>query len=176
MSVNLRKIKVAFFDYDDTLCVHRHISVNRPEKSTWDKAILLDVADWYSHPEYCVPQPAIQEFVTKLKGHGVKCHCLTWSNTNQLERARRKFLDENYNEAFDKIYIVGSREYKIDILENYVGLLHFKRDEILLVEDHPDTIYEARSKGFNALTVSEIVVEWCEYLKLRSKSKWVSML
>ena len=158
--VDLSKVKVAFFDFDDTLCVHRYLNVNRPTRDEWDKAIVTGSKDWYSNTKYCVPQPAIQAFVHTMAKNNVVCHCLTWSELNLLEGARRKFLDEHYDKIIDKIYITGSRDGKLKVMDKYVNLLGYKPEELLLIEDHPVTIDECRKAGYSVLTVSELVMEW----------------
>ena len=156
--MDLSNIKVAFFDYDDTLCIHRVFESGWRGDDLYIRALVLNDEDWYINCKYCRPSSAVDKFAQLLEQNGIVNNVLTWSECNMLEAARRKFLEVNYEAVFNKIYIVGNREDKVKLISDFAVVLGLRREQILLIDDHPTTRGEFREAGFKTISVSEIMV------------------
>ena len=158
--VNMDEIKLAFFDYDDTLCIHRHNGVRRPTVEEFDTARVTEDIGYYMNLQWFTYSPAVKDIVSSLYNKGVKLYVLTWASDDTLVSARQAFLSHYYGDVFSGLTVVGSRESKIAFARMYSRINKIPGSQILIVEDHPDTRYDFLVAGFSALSVSEIASDF----------------
>lgn len=156
----LEDIKVALVDYDDTACIHRHLRVDDSMRKNWNKALIENDEDFYMDDSLYSYSPALQWLLGKLNEYGAKGICMTWSETNRLYEARRKFLLNYYGSYITDLVMVGTREGKLSYAESMSEVLNIPKRNILIIEDHPSTILEFRRAGFKALSMSEVCLEY----------------
>lgn len=154
----LENIKLAFFDYDDTLCIHRTFEHGSRTREAWAQSCVDDDDNWYMNSKYCAPSKSVGKFAKVLSDKGTICNVLTWAETNFLERARWRFINTYYEARFSNLYVSGTREGKLQVAKFISKTLGFQPNEVLLVDDHPATREEFRSHGFRTLSVSELMV------------------
>lgn len=148
-------IKVAFFDYDDTVCVHLCMFGKSLQKN-YEAACLARDKEFYMDDSSCLPLEPVQMFAKLLKDKGIDCNILTWAGEEDLVPARWEFLNKYYPEIFKELYRAVSREDKVKFLSAFALEHGLKAEEILIVEDHPTTEGECRRAGFKAVSVSEL--------------------
>ncbi|MBQ2882602.1 MAG: hypothetical protein IJE43_02345 [Alphaproteobacteria bacterium] len=154
--INFNEIQVALFDFDDTLCIHKHIGVNRRTKKEWYEATFERDEDWYMDKTLCTYSPCLKYLLEKLNNSGTQCYGLTWSFSNGLYNARMKFVNHYYPNMLSDIFIVNSREAKVEFAKRLCETYGFSESNVLIVEDHPDTQMEFREAGMQALSMSEV--------------------
>ena len=150
----LRSMKVVFFDYDDTLCIHKNFSGTGWSSGWWD-AVLDDNYKYYMDTERCAPNPVLQDMCKIFKRNRTLCHILTWADCNGMQEARWRFIHQYYPDIFKKLFIMSSREGKLVFLERYAAHYGIKKEDILIIEDHPVTLEECLKAGFSAMSASE---------------------
>lgn len=154
--LNLDNIKLIVLDYDDTLCIHLHNGVTRPSEQDWDDLTKEAKENTYLDLVPCGPNKALKLFLDTYFEHTEK-HLLTWSNTKRLILARKAFIEKYYDtEHFTKYEAVPTREDKVHYLFLMAAYKGLCKNEILLIEDHPSTLNEARNAGFMAISTAEI--------------------
>lgn len=161
--VNLDSVRFILCDYDDTACVHIHIDTARPTQKEWENLSSEDKADTYINIVPCKPNPALAWFLNKYF-HETEKQILTWAYSYRLIEARKRFVDLHYPNEFSEIVVLKSREEKVKYMEALAKSYGFSRDEVLIIEDHPDTLHEAKIAGFQGLTTAEINVMYLDML------------
>lgn len=154
--INFNEVQVALVDFDDTLCIHKHIGVNRRTKKEWDAATFERDEDWYMDTTQCTYSPFLKYLLKKLNHLGTQCYGLTWSLSNGLYTARNKFVNHYYPNMLSEIFIVNERAAKVEFAKKLCETYGFSERNILIIEDHPDTQAEFREAGMLALSMSEI--------------------
>lgn len=157
--INFNEVQVALVDFDDTLCIHRHIDVKRRADKEWYAATFERDEDWYLDKTQFMHSPFLKYLLEKLNKLGTQCYGLTWSFSNGLYNARKKFVNHYYPGVLSDIFIVNSREAKVEFAKRLCETYGFSEREILIIDDHPDTQAEFRREGMLALSMSEI----CNY-------------
>lgn len=154
--LDLDNIKLIVLDYDDTLCIHIHNGVTRPSEQDWDNLTKEAKENTYLDLVPCVPNKALKLFLDTYFEKTEK-HLLTWANTKRLIPARKAFIKKYYDtEYFTKYEIAHTREAKLKYLLAVAEYRDLDKNEILLIEDHPSTLDEARDAGFMAISTAEI--------------------
>ena len=174
----LEDIKIVLVDYDDTACIHRHLRVDDLVRKNWNKALIENDEDFYMDISLYSYSPALQWLLGKLNESGAKGICITWSETNRLDNARRRFLFNYYGSNISDLVMVGTREGKLSYAESMSEVLSIPKSNILIIEDHPSTIIEFRRAGFKALSMSEVCLEYeaetdVQFEKLVSKQSCI---
>ena len=154
--LDLNNIKLIVLDYDDTLCIHIHNGVARPSEQDWDTLTQEAKENTYTDLVPCVPNKALKLFLDTYFANTEK-QLLTWAHNKRLMPARIAFIKKYYDtEHFTKYESVPIRAAKLDYLLAAVKYRNLDNREILLIEDHPHTLNEARDAGFMAISTVEI--------------------
>ena len=148
----IKNKKVIFFDFDDTLCIHLRLMLNDYTHNAWQSAMFEQRTDFYSNSDSHVAPKKMISFVRKVKDAGIICHCVTWSSDNRVAVPKSEFLKYNYGECIENLYVAGSREYKFKLVTEYCKHYDVSLDEVLLVDDHPDTLNEFRKAGIECIS------------------------
>ena len=154
--IDLKNIKLVFVDYDDTLCIHRHVDIEPPSHEDWVKAqVNGDIMQYISSQfDY---SPAVKFYINTLFKQGAELYVLTWDNINALYMARKKFLSLYYGkDTFKDVIITNQRYTKVDIAKDYARIKGITPDKVLMIDDHPDTRFEFKQAGFSTVSVSEL--------------------
>ena len=163
-TIDLSKIKYVLCDYDDTVCIHQHVGVKRPTHYQYVQCCEDDVENYYTEIIPCVPNKALKWFFETYL-HNVKSKdILTWSSYPGLVEARHQFLRKHYPNQFSDVYKVKAREFKYSFVAKYMRSWKIKPQEILYIDDHPDTLDEISNLGVQVLSTSEIDSMCIEHL------------
>lgn len=152
---NINAVKLVFCDFDDTACIHLHMNVKAITSKEWNKLNREDRENTYTDIAPCEPNYALSWFLQEYLS-GVEKKILTWHAMTGLVKARKVFCDKYYPGEFNDVVLLSRRECKIPYLIAEAERMHLKRSEILLIEDHPETLNEARKAGFPAINIGEI--------------------
>lgn len=145
-------LKYVFIDYDDTLCVHMR---DKRGSSTWFKAMFTGDVNFYGEPDFC-KLPGMERFLGKLKAYGCDVYGLTWADYSFTVDVKNAWVQKNYPGKIKSTIGVGCREKKVIFITEFMKMVECRPDEILVVDDHPDTLSEALDVGFQAMSASEV--------------------
>lgn len=155
--LNLSNVKYVLCDYDDTACIHLYINKTRPTDEEWVALCEEGQDNTYTDIIPCRSNPALAWFLSNYF-HETEKQIVTWSISTKLTNARKIFVDQHYPEEFREVVVLNNREEKIKYMIDLGKKCGVNRDEILLIEDHPQTLNEAKERGFLGLTTAEINV------------------
>lgn len=156
MAKLLNEYKAVFIDFDDTLCV-RLVHEGNPE---YYKKMLIGDKNYYINEAVFMPGVGCRNLLRKLRTADV--YCLTWADSDIVKTPKKAFIDFYFCGMIKDIIITGTREGKVKFMEMYADVNDIKHEDILLVDDHPDTRREAFNKGFGIMSASEVAVRYSE--------------
>ena len=144
---NIPNIKVAFFDFDNTLCMHT-VYVNH------DKDYRKKHGTDHYRRIKAHKSEIMQEFLDLLVANGVEL-CLTSATYVRCFDVKQQWLKEQYGYDF-KNYCVTRDEYKATIIHNYASEHDLELSDILFVDDKADNLIAATAMGIPSCHPLEI--------------------
>lgn len=145
-----------FIDFDDTLCVRMKHEGN-PD---YYKRMLEGDISYYLDRDVFLLGAGCKEMLEQIKDKRVIC--LTWATSDIVRVAKQAFLDHYLPGCISEMIIVGTREGKVTTMDLFANVYGIKNDDIILIDDHPDTRKEAHLKGFDIMSASEIPILFCK--------------
>lgn len=146
-------IKVAFLDFDDTLCIHLNKQRNKDE---WFKAQVNQDLNYYLNEKKYRPMIGMNYLIHKLEDLKIPTFGLTCTEYSTVESLKLNFVHHYYGNYIQKMICTATKEFKIKFIENYCNLKNIRLDNVLLVDDNSITIHLAMDAGINIRTPQEI--------------------
>lgn len=144
--------EVVFIDFDDTLCV-RMVHEGNPE---FYRKMFKKDPNYYLDTYTFEIGVGCRRLLESLKDS--KVICLTYAESDIVREAKQHFLDARFPGKFDDMIIIGTREGKVRLMNQYADAFKLKHSDILLIDDHPDTRREAFNDGFGIMSASEMAI------------------
>ena len=158
-NLDLKEIKIAIFDFDDTLAIHKnkdyaHIrEIDEKGLDYYLKAYQNPDA-FYDEIEPCFRSEALYNFINKLRENNIKIYCLSGMRFSFHLKAKQSFVNKYYGSDIE-VLSTGTQELKLSgvkILQKHNNCM---LDEILFVDDREDVIELMRNNGVKAFLVSD---------------------
>lgn len=146
-------IKVAFFDFDDTLAVW---SQRKKKEFSFEGCLTDLIAHRHSYDDAVVPKGMV-EFVSAISEYVDKMFVLTYERCSLWKDEKKAYVDKNYPKAFDDVIIAGRPEDKVMIMKAFAEAHRLKHCEVLFIDDDRETLWLARQEGFTVVNPMEIV-------------------
>ena len=154
--IDLSKIKVVIFDFDDTLAVHRNRDYQErrceSEENLFDYYLnaYLYPNSFYNDIEPCDISESIFKLVNILRKNNVKMYCVSGMRFSFHLKAKENFVHKYYGNDIEMIS-AGSQELKIDAIKVISKLNNCNLDEILFIDDMVDNVVRFNKMGINGL-------------------------
>lgn len=151
--IDLSGVKVALFDFDDTLCIHRkadnfdigsyNVVMVKGEASYWD---IMGSA----------PNKQMKAFMDKLSVDNVELGLISatsfmCTSVNKIEWVKRKYGYTLKN------YCTGDFDSKVQIIKALISADNLSPDEILFVDDLYSNVDAVAELGVQVATPMEVV-------------------
>ena len=150
--LDLNRIKLVAFDYDDTLCIHqRHLEDKRYRGESHSVLILCGEDEWKD----CLAPEFMKKFVRECQLRGIEMGLISCTDTYLRADAKLNWVNEQYGIKM-KNYCVGTQEMKIPMLQDLQTSFKLQADEILYVDDMYAHLENASKKGFISCSPTEI--------------------
>ena len=162
-NIDLNNIKVAIFDFDDTLAIHKdkdftkHRSESEESFSNWYYNAYKNSNIFYEEIEPCTRSEILYKFINDLRNKKVKMYCLSGMKFSFHLKAKQAFIDKYYGNDIEVIS-TSSQELKLKGVKIIGKINNCKLDEILFIDDNSDVISLLEENGVKALLVNNI--EW----------------
>lgn len=153
----LESIKVVFADFDDTICVHLRSLYDDKQSLDWRKAMYTGDVSWYLNKELFAVQEDVKTFLLLCVARGIVVNALSCSDSNIVYLAKLNFLDTNLPSVCDNLYITTNRESKLDLVKHWCEVYNVSLNEVLVVDDHPDTQHDMRNSGIHSVSPITII-------------------
>lgn len=159
--IKLNEIKVAIFDFDDTLAIHqdKEFFKHRNESESNFLSYFIDAYtkpnSFYDTIEPCNVLEPLYKLVKFFEKSGVKMYCLTGMQFSFNIKAKEAFVHNHYS---DKIEVIStnSQKSKVGAIKIISKLNDCNLNEILFVDDLEENIDRFKNMGVKALLPSEV--------------------
>ena len=161
INVNLDNIKVAIFDFDDTLAIHKdrdflkHRSENEDTYLNFYLNAYLNPETFYENIEVCYKSSSLYKIINILKNNGAKLYCLTGMKFSFHLKAKQNFIHKYYDNDIEVISCYP-QERKVDAVKIIQKVNNCDLTEILFVDDIENNVYKLNNLGVCALLIDEV--------------------
>lgn len=151
--IDIQKVKMILWDFDDTLCFHSDHSSPLDEFDTeYNVGVLLN-QDVYST---CDMNYTIKRFMDYAKRENKRQGLISGVTCFIHASNKENWVKEHYDIVLEN-YCVGSQEMKLGMMLAIAKACDYTRDEILLVDDVWENLERAADNGFQSATPVEII-------------------
>ena len=160
-NLNLSNIRVAIFDFDDTLAVHENKDFSKHCKEIEDNFLdyysraYLNSDGFYENIEPCTKSNLLYEFINILRDKGVKIYCLSGMNFSFHLKAKQNFVNKYYGNDIEFIS-VKDQETKVEAVKIISYINNCNLEEILFVDDREENIKLLKNIGVYSLLPKEV--------------------
>ena len=159
--MNFDNIKVAIFDFDDTLAIHNNKNYSEYRKQDEENFLnyylnaYLNPEKFYENIEPCVKSDSLLNLINTLRDKGVKIYCLSGMKFSFHLKAKQNFINKHYGCDIEVIS-TQSQERKLDAIKIIQRINNCSLEEILFVDDMEENVIKFKNLGICALLPSEI--------------------
>ena len=159
--IDLSSIKVAIFDFDDTLAIHKdkdylkHRNENEENLLNYYLNAYLNPESFYETIESCSICDSLQNLIKNFETKGVKMYCVSGMKFSFHLKAKQTFIDKYYGNDIEVIS-TSEQELKLKGIRVLAKLNNCKLNEILFVDDNLDVIALLEKNGVKAIHVDNI--------------------
>lgn len=159
--INLNNIKVAIFDFDETLAIHKDKKYKEKRNQSEDKLFnyylnaYINPEIFYEKIEICSVSEPILKLINILRKNDTKIYCVSGMNFSFDLKAKENFVHKYYGNDIE-IISAGTQELKIKATKIIKKLNGCKLDEILFVDDMSENIINFNKIGINAVLPEEV--------------------
>ena len=156
MKINLSNIKVAIFDFDDTLAIHKDNDYKKHRNESEEKLqnyylnAYLTPEKFYEIIEPCNMSESILKLINILRKNNVKIYCVSGMKFSFHLRAKEYFVHKYYGNDIEVIS-TRNQQLKIDAAKIISKVNNCNLNEILFVDDIEENIIDFDKIGINAL-------------------------
>ena len=156
-----KNIKVAIFDFDDTLALHKDKTyLNRRNEDeeyrlNYFLNAYLNPVSFYETIEPCTISKSLYELIHFFKNNKVKMYCVSGMRFSFHLKAKENFVHTHYDPDMEVIS-VRSQESKVEAIKIIQRLHHCKLEEILFADDAKENVVRFKEMGVYALLPNEI--------------------
>lgn len=149
--INLDKLKIALFDFDDTLCVHSDHC--RPEDKD---AVIGKIINGSYFWQDCEPNALMGAFMHMCMDKGITLGLISATRSYQQMTAKVKWVTEKYGVKLTN-FCVGNSDVKINMMTSIAKAYELSNDNILIVDDRYKIITDAAEMGFQSASPIEVI-------------------
>jgi len=159
--INLNDIKVAIFDFDDTLAIHKDKDYQKHRNESEDKLLnyylnaYLNPEKFYEIIEPCNMSESILKLINILRKNNVKIYCVSGMKFSFHLKAKEYFVHKYYANDIEVIS-TRNQELKVEAAKIISKINNCSFDEILFVDDIEENICNLNKIGINALLTNDI--------------------
>lgn len=151
-----KDIKLAIFDYDDTLAVYKdNYYYNHREEGAYYMDAYLHPDSFYDKVAGAYPPEEMKSLVALCKSNNIMIYCLSGMRFTLHLEAKKQFIKRHYGESIELI-ATSNQERKRDVVEILKLIHHCDYDEILFVDDLNDNIQRMKELGIHAIISKEV--------------------
>ena len=155
----IKKIKLAIFDFDDTLAIHKDKDyvLHRKElgKNNYYRKAYENPDSFYETIEPCNISKDIYNLICYLRLHNAKIFCLSGMKMSLHANAKQAFINNNYGDDI-KLIASSTQSGKVDVVKILQESTGCKPSEVLFVDDLQDVVDSMKEQGYTAFLASQV--------------------
>ena len=159
--INLNNIKVAIFDFDDTLAIHKdkdftkHRSESEENFTNWYYNAYKNSDNFYEEIEPCIKSEILYDLINNLRKENIKMYCLSGMKFSFHLKAKQTFVNKYYGNDIEVIS-TSEQDLKLKGIRIIAKINNCKLDEILFVDDNLDVVALLEKNGIKAIHIDNI--------------------
>lgn len=159
--IDLNSIKVAIFDFDETLAIHKdkdftkHRSESEESFTNWYYNAYKNPNKFYDEIEPCTKSEILYNLINNLRNKKIKMYCLSGMKFSFHLKAKQTFIDKYYGDDIEVIS-TSEQELKLNGIRVLAKLNNCKLNEILFIDDNLDVIVLLEKNGIKAIHIDNI--------------------
>lgn len=160
-NVDLNNIKVAVFDFDETLAIHKdkdftkHRSESEENFTNWYYNAYKNSDNFYEEIEPCTKSEILYDLINNLRKENIKMYCLSGMKFSFHLKAKQTFVNKYYGNDIEVIS-TSEQDLKLKGIRIIAKINNCKLDEILFVDDNLDVIALLEKNGIKAIHIDNI--------------------
>ena len=160
-NVNLNNIKVAIFDFDNTLAIHKDKDFSKHRRESEDKFFnyyveaYLNPSFFYEEIEPYTRSDKLYKLIMVLKTKGVKVYCLSGMKFSFNLKAKQSFVNKYYGDDIEFIS-AKNQESKAEAVKIISHINNCNLNEILFVDDIKENIVRLKNIGVQSFLPNEV--------------------
>lgn len=161
MKNNIKNIKVAIFDFDDTLAIHKNRDYKKNRNENEEKLLdyylkaYLNPRTFYDNIEICDMSESIFKLISILRENNVKMYCVSGMRCSFHLKAKEYFVHKYYGTDIEVIS-TSNQELKVDAIKIISKINNCNLNEILFVDDMKENIVRFKNIGINAILPDDV--------------------
>ena len=160
--IDLSNIKLAVFDFDDTLAIHKdrdfmkkHFEAGQENKNNYYFNAYIDPDGFYDDIEPCEKSEALNRLIMSLREKGVKMYCLSGMKFSFHLKAKQAFVDKHYGSGIEVIS-AASQELKLQGIRILQRVHNCELNEVLFIDDRQSVIDLLTENGVKGILISDL--------------------
>lgn len=159
--IDLKNLKVAIFDFDDTLAIHKNREYLNNRRESKDKLLsyyinaYLNPETFYENVEICNISEPIFKLINILRDNNVKIYCVSGMKFSFHLKAKEYFVHKYYGKDIEMLS-AGTQELKIEATKIIKKMNGCSLNEMLFVDDMEENVINFNKVGINALLPNEV--------------------
>lgn len=160
-NVDLNNIKVAVFDFDETLAIHKdkdftkHRSESEENFTNWYYNAYRNPSNFYDEIEPCTKSEILYDLINNLREEKIKMYCLSGMKFSFHLKAKQTFVNKYYGNDIEVIS-TSEQDLKLKGIRIIAKINNCKLDEILFVDDNLDVVALLEKNGIKAIHIDNI--------------------
>ena len=153
--INLENVRLALFDFDDTLCIHKSHAHNDSKKNSikyYSNAVKLGAGIWKNSS----PSKHMGVLLNHCKERNIRLGLISATGQSVCSKAKLEWVSNMYGLELEN-FCVDTAQSKVLMLTALAEVYNLNADEILLVDDYTYNLVDAANAGFQACTPMEVV-------------------
>lgn len=159
--IDLNNLKVAIFDFDDTLAIHKdkdyikHRNENENNLLNYYLNAYLNPNSFYESIEPCNISESILKLINVLRKNNIKIYCVSGMKFSFHLKAKEHFVHKYYGNDIEVIS-TRNQELKVDAVKIISKANNCNLNEILFVDDIEENIINFNKVGIYALLPGDV--------------------
>ena len=154
--INLDSIKVAVFDFDETLALHKDKEYTKHRDES-DESFANFFIRAYTRPEGfydtvepCEKSEELDSLICKLRAKGAKLYCLSGMKYSFHFEAKKAFVWEHYGKDIEMLF-ASSQDRKLRCVKVLAKMNNCDLCNVLFVDDRRDVIDLLQENGVQTI-------------------------
>ena len=160
--IDLSNIKLAVFDFDDTLAIHKdrdfmkkHFECGQENKNNYYFNAYINPDSFYDNIEPCEKSEVLYKLIMALREKGVKMYCMSGMKFSFHLKAKQAFIDKYYGNGIEVIS-AASQELKLQGIKVLQKISNCELNEVMFIDDRRSVIDLLAENGIKGILISDM--------------------
>lgn len=145
-----RNFDAIFVDWDNTFCLEEVIDRPKWFEEAWEHAKVIRDTSWYKLPCFTM-NAKLGLYLMECRDAGTHIFGLTHMVDSTDLPVKKAYCDAHLPGVISELFGSCTRRDKVDVMDRVCKVYGYKRENVLLIDDHPETLHDAAYAGYKVL-------------------------